>query len=438
MRLVPKYTLLLGTTLAIVLAILAVFRFRYLRAELESDMRRDHQLVGHVLQVGLADIWADSHSRARATRETTVMLARASNEGRTRFDFEPGPALEETQRVEGNALVSRFPVTSGVRVFGTLVAVESLDVVTESLRTHAWFNVAGIATIVVVGLLAALVMGRWLVGVPIALLIEQARRFGRSELDNPLELDRRDELGELSRELRAASNTLATSIEQLRHSDRLSTVGKLAAGVAHELGTPLSIVGGHAQMIAGREVTGDAALTSARAIDAEVTRMGKIVRQLLDFARRKGPEGTSCTPATVADRCVALLAPMAERAGVHCSVAGDRDARAMIDEDSLQQVLTNLLLNAIQAMPSGGSATVELARREGRVRIDVRDTGVGIPADARGHVFEPFFTTKQPGDGTGLGLSVVHGIVVDHHGTITIDSSSRGTTFSIALQEATA
>jgi signal transduction histidine kinase len=191
-------------------------------------------------------------------------------------------------------------------------------------------------------------------------------------------------------------------------------------------------------MIAGGEVTGDAALASARSIDAEAARMSKIVRQLLDFARRRGPEGSSCSPAQIAERCIALLAPMIERAGVQCTVVGPRDLRAVIDEDSLQQVLTNLLLNAIQAMPSGGDATIEVSKRGARVRIEVRDTGGGIADEAKSHVFEPFFTTKQPGEGTGLGLSVVHGIVVDHHGEITIDTSSRGTTFAITLQEAAA
>jgi len=238
----------------------------------------------------------------------------------------------------------------------------------------------------------------------------------------------------------AASKALTEAVEQTRHSDRLSTVGKLAAGIAHELGTPLSIVAGHAQMIAGREVTGDAALDSARAIDREVTRIGRIVRQLLDFARRKGPEGTTCEPGDVARRCVQLLTPLAEHDGVHCAIEETTPPpRALIDEDSLQQVLTNLIVNAFQAMPSGGELTVAASRSDAdppRVRVDVRDSGTGIPESVRERMFEPFFTTKQPGEGTGLGLAVVYGIVADHGGWITVDTSERGTTFSVFLQEA--
>lgn len=228
-----------------------------------------------------------------------------------------------------------------------------------------------------------------------------------------------------------------SAVAQLRHAERLNVIGKLAAGVAHELGTPLSIVAGHAQMIAGREVTGEAALSSARAIDAEATRMGKIVRQLLDFARRKGPEGTSCDPNEVAQRCASLLAVMADRARVTCDVRElEPPRRTLIDEDSLQQVLTNLAVNAIQAMPDGGKLAIAVARAKDSIVIDVSDTGTGLPEEVEQHLFEPFVTTKAPGDGTGLGLAVVHGIVVDHHGWITVDSGLHGTTFSIHLKEA--
>jgi two-component system NtrC family sensor kinase len=483
MKLVAKYTLVLGTTLAVVLSLLAYARFGHERRGLERDMRHDHRVIGRVLQAAAADVWTDAARGEDATAQTRALVERANDEsdGSTRFEWLPGAGGPEVQRIEGHELVSRFPVHAGPRVgtgvgtvvgtvVGTIVARESLDQLDDAVRTHLLFTIGAVATIVVVGLVASLLLGAWLVGRPIGLLIQQARRIGRRELSDELVLRRRDELGELAAEMRAASGALAESlaqtaaeterriaaVEQLRHSERLSTVGKLAAGIAHELGTPLSIVGGHAQMIAGGEVTGDAALASARAIDREATRIGKIVRQLLDFARRKGPEGTTSAPHEVARRCLGLLAVMAERAGVACEVEVEGEAaapppRALIDEDSLQQVLTNLIVNAIQAMPRGGTLRVAISRARGAaagaqagaaadpapcVRIDVTDTGQGIPEAARAHVFEPFFTTKQPGDGTGLGLAVVHGIVVDHHGWITVDTGPRGTTFSVFLQEA--
>jgi signal transduction histidine kinase len=175
--------------------------------------------------------------------------------------------------------------------------------------------------------------------------------------------------------------------------------------------------------------------------------MGKIVRQLLDFARRKGPEGTTCAPGEIAKRCTSLLAVMAERNAVVLDLKVPEPApKALIDEDSLQQVLTNLIVNGIQAMPKGGALAIVVERvsaaREPTlpprpcVRIAVRDTGTGIPPEVEARMFEPFFTTKPPGDGTGLGLAVVHGIVVDHHGWIAVDTKPGGTTFSIYLEEA--
>ena len=337
---------------------------------------------------------------------------------------------------------------------------EPIEQVDRLIRAQFVLSVIGIASIVVFGLIASSILGRWLVGRPVALLVEQARRIGRREFANDVAFRRSDELGELAIEMSATSKALSDAlalatveadarlkaVEQLRHSDRLSTVGRLAAGIAHELGTPLSIVGGHAQMIFGGEVTGDAALDSARVIDREVTRMGKIVRQLLDFARRKEPEGTTCEPNEVAVRCVSLLGVMAERAAVRTEVVhAVPSLRAGIDEDSLQQVLTNLIVNAIQAMPAGGLLRVVVERTQSSppgstnapapcVRVDVSDTGGGISDEAREHIFEPFFTTKQVGDGTGLGLAVVQGIVADHLGWITVQTNARGTTFSIYLQ----
>jgi signal transduction histidine kinase len=341
---------------------------------------------------------------------------------------------------------------------------EALDETDRLIRHGVLFSVFSVVLVVTLSFAASLVLGRWLVGKPIGKLVAKARRIGHRDFSGAVELERADELGELAEAMNAMSAELAhalhqigletdarvRAVEDMRHADRLSTVGKLAAGVAHELGTPLSIVGGHAQMIAGREVTGEAVLESAAAIDREATRMSRIVRQLLDFARRRGPEGTTSEVRMVAERVLELLAPIAKKAQVTTKLFAPEPLCVLIDEDSLQQVLTNLLVNAVQAMPDGGELLVVTARARAAspeapddaakpcIRVAVTDTGRGIPGDAVAHIFEPFFTTKPPGDGTGLGLAVVYGIVIDHHGWVTVDSSERGTTFSVFLQEVAA
>ena len=453
MKIVAKYTLVLGAALIVALAVLAFVRVESDREHFMRDMEMDHRVLGRLLQTGVTDLWID-RDQPSATRQTLELMQRANeNAGAVRFEWIEGAAGADSQRIEGHDFVSRFPIRVGGVLVGIVVGREPLDAIDRLVHADVGLTVIELGLIIVIGLVLSLVLGRWLVGRPIALLVQQARAIGRRDFTGALALRRADELGELATEMKTMSDALSSAlatitietearvraVEQLRHSERLSIVGKLAAGVAHELGTPLSIVAGHAQMIAGKEVAGDAALQSAEAIDREVTRMGRIVRQLLDFARRKGPEGTTCEAGDIARRCVSLLTPILDRAKVRCEVETiDPAPRVLIDEDSLQQVLTNLVLNATQAMESGGVVHIRVAREPGTgVRINIRDTGPGIPDDILPHIFEPFFTTKQAGDGTGLGLAVVYGIVVDHRGAVTVDSSERGTTVSVVLQEAT-
>lgn len=464
MKVVVKYTLVLAAALIAALSLLAFFRVEHDRERFIRDMKSDHRVVGRVLQTAVTDIWLDEGAAQEATKQTNALLDQANEDhGAVRFSWEPGPGTAEDQQgIEQHDFVSRFPVRARGVIVGSVVGRESLDAIDRLVRSDVVLTAVEVALIVIIGLALSLVLGRWLVGRPIGRLVQQARQIGRGDFSGTVAVPRSDELGELAAEMRAMSEALAgalakleaesdarlAAVEQLRHSERLSTVGKLAAGIAHELGTPLSIIGGHAQMIAGREVAGDAALRSAEAIDREVARVSRIVRQLLDFARRKGPEGTACQPIAIAQRCAGLLAPMMATAKVSGRVEpAELDVRALIDEDSLQQVITNLLVNAIQAMETGGELVVSVSRVVGaapgsaaaptpRVRIDVQDTGPGIPEAARAHLFEPFFTTKGPGDGTGLGLAVVHGIVADHGGWITVESSDAGSRFSIYLQEA--
>jgi signal transduction histidine kinase len=459
-KLVAKYTFVLVAALGVTTALLAYYQVERDRRHFEDDMRTDHRVVGHALQALLADVWLHTPAQAVDRTRDVMQLANAGG-GEARFEWQPGAQQGELQRVEGHEFVSRFPVNVRDSMIGSLIVREPLDETDRLLHAEIIFTVVGFGLVVLICFVASLTLGRWLVGKPIRKLVDKARRIARREFAGPVDLGRNDELGELAGEMNAMSDALARAldtiavetearihaVEQLRHAERLATVGRLAAGIAHELGTPLSIVNGHAQMIAGGEVAGDHVVISAKAIDREAARMNRIVRQLLDFARRRGPEGGTCDAVEVVRRSVALLGPMAERANVATKIDEPTQPLAVaIDDDSLQHVLTNLAVNAVQAMPTGGTLRMALTRaharrRDGeasndRVRIDVVDTGTGISADVLPHVFEPFFTTKQPGDGTGLGLAVVYGIVEDHGGWIEIDTSDHGTTFSVFLSEA--
>jgi signal transduction histidine kinase len=269
-------------------------------------------------------------------------------------------------------------------------------------------------------------------------LRNQWLRERREMLDRLLEADARAQ---------NESRLRLSTMEQLRHADRLSTVGTLAAGLAHELGTPLNVVLGRAKMIAAGEVTGDEAKGNARTVAEQAERMARIIRQLLDFARRRAPHGTVTDVRQTAEQTLALLTPMAKKASVALVRKGtDEPAKAKVDADQLQQVLTNLVVNGIHSMPRGGTLSVVVDRvrhlppdyvsghGEEWIRVAVRDEGTGIPPEALPHIFDPFFTTKGVGEGTGLGLSVAFGIVREHGGWIGVESEpGKGSCFRVYL-----
>ena len=226
-----------------------------------------------------------------------------------------------------------------------------------------------------------------------------------------------------------------TAIDQLRHAERLNVLGTLAAGVAHELGTPLNVISGAAEMLeeGGRD------RKIARLILAQTDRITAIIRRLLDFARRGGSGREVVELDHAVASAVELLATTARKRGARIEVVhgqGARRVRASVQE--LEQVISNLLLNGIQAMPEGGDLMVTTAIEPAEPRpfatVAIEDTGTGIaPADLP-HIFDPFFTTKDVGQGTGLGLSVSYGIVTDLGGTIAVASApGHGTRFLVRV-----
>jgi signal transduction histidine kinase len=225
------------------------------------------------------------------------------------------------------------------------------------------------------------------------------------------------------------------ALEQLRHADRLKTVGTLASGVAHELGTPLNVVSGRAQTIVAGEVTAShEVVEAARVIRLQADRMARIVRQLLDFARLRRNEQKPSELGRITRDAVAMLEPLARKHKVELALAGEAGPLvATVDPAALGQAVTNIVMNALQATPEGGRVEIRLAHTQaappgssGPPRacgcIDVQDPGPGIPPDQLPQIFDPFFTTKEVGQGTGLGLSVAHGIVAEHGGWIEVQS----------------
>lgn len=242
------------------------------------------------------------------------------------------------------------------------------------------------------------------------------------------------ELGSLV-ERRWVDEDRARLQEQVRHADRLATIGQLAAGVAHELNEPLGNVLGFALLAAKTPELPDAARADIDKIVKASLLAREIIRKLLFFSRQTPSRKSDVRLGDVVREALGLLEARCARAGI--VVESDlAEALPTVNADpaQLQQVLVNLLVNAIQAMPDGGRLQVSTASAGGYVRLLVQDSGVGIPAHQLDSVFVPFFTTKDIGQGTGLGLSVVHGIVTSHGGTVIVRSQvGEGSSFEVIL-----
>jgi PAS domain S-box-containing protein len=222
--------------------------------------------------------------------------------------------------------------------------------------------------------------------------------------------------------------------EQLRKAERFAELGTLASGMAHEIGTPMNVILGRAELLM-RKAPDEATRKGLQAIVTQVERITKIMHQLLSFARKRPAERR---PVNLSQVVVDVLDVMQEKFQKHRIQVEPRIPSGLpsvwADPDQMNQVLLNLVINACQAMPDGGTLILKLQQNGRDVQIIIKDSGCGIPEDQVGKIFDPFFTTKPVGDGTGLGLTVVHGIVQEHDGSIQVISApDQGTTFIVAL-----
>ena len=221
---------------------------------------------------------------------------------------------------------------------------------------------------------------------------------------------------------------------QLRKTERLAELGTLASGMAHEIGTPMNIILGRAELLM-RKATDESTRRGLETIVTQVERITKIMNQLLSFARKRPSEQRGVDLVGVIGSVLDMLLEKFKNHGIHVVKDYVPDLPLVLaDPDHISQVLLNLMLNACQAMPGGGTLTLSLFPKGDRVELGVQDTGTGIPEDQISKIFDPFFTTKAVGEGTGLGLTVVHGIIQEHNGTISVKSApNQGTTFLISL-----
>jgi signal transduction histidine kinase len=240
-------------------------------------------------------------------------------------------------------------------------------------------------------------------------------------------------------EEREIARRLRESQEQLVRADRLASLGQLSASIAHEINNPLAGVLTYTKLLAKKISSGTfekgTALDYLAKMESEVGRCSRIIRNLLDFSRQSAPTLKLVDVNQVIEQVLAMVGHQAQLQNVEIvRELNPSLPKVMADSDKLQQVFTNLTLNAIQAMSAGGKLTLRTSVADGQVEIDVQDTGTGISKENLSRLFTPFFTTKEKGSGVGLGLAVVRGIIERHKGEIKVQSEvGKGTTFSVYL-----
>ena len=221
--------------------------------------------------------------------------------------------------------------------------------------------------------------------------------------------------------------------DQLVQAEKLSSIGLLAAGVAHEVNTPLAVITSQAQMLLRQMPSDDPRNRTLDKIIKQSFRASEIVNNLLKFSRVSGSEHNDVDLNRIISETLSLVDPMlrASRIMVNAQLAKSLPT-VPGNSGKLQQVFMNLIMNARDAMPQGGELTIATETENSHVHVEISDNGVGIPADQLHRIFDPFFTTKATSRGTGLGLAVTYGIIREHSGSIRVESSEgRGTTFRL-------
>jgi signal transduction histidine kinase len=351
----------------------------------------------------------------------------------------------------------------GLEVIGALELSRSIAHLDRQFRADLVSTAATLAVILGLMVLAIVMSTRLFVTRPVEKLIAGIDDVAQGDLSRVLLSERDDEVGALAARFNAMTGSLRESraeterqnrarigLEQrLSHTEKLATIGQLAAEIAHEVGTPLNVIAGRARAMAKRANEPDAVAKNAAIIAEQTSRITRIIHRLLDITRKKigAIEPQEINLNEIALTTMEFLEGQFASTRVRTTlIRAEGLPRVQGDPDRLQQVLLNLLINATQAMPEGGTLRVETsvadrqrpgldaAPHQSFVKLAVADSGPGIPLEARDKIFDPFYTSKDREGGTGLGLAVCHGIVKDHDGWMEIaDAPGGGALFEVYL-----
>ena len=378
-------------------------RVKELTARVRAHASRPDELAW-VADIERATDELDSIFRARIV---PAVLKR--NAAEVQIEHSRAQVLVSTIQERADLLVDRFEASIGD--FQRDVAALQ----TAALRWTVFFVVLAPLLAVVVGAYVLRSVAR-----PVAWLQAGAARLASGDLDTRIEIDTPDEFGALARQFNAMTVALKDHQEKLVQSEKLAGIGRLAAGVAHEINNPLAVILGYARL--RRRSTDAETAEDLKVIEDETLRAKLIVDGLLDLSRPIGAEPEPVDLRALCEEAIGRLRETTVLDGVAVDVTGEGQVQG--HPQKLRQVVLNLVKNAVEAAGSAGKVEIRVEQREGTGRVTVRDSGPGISRDARKKLFEPFFTTKETG--TGLGLAVSQGIVHAHGGEIEVDSLPQG------------
>jgi two-component system, NtrC family, sensor kinase len=384
----------------------------------------------------------------------------------------PFRVLELTTPIENEGSCYQsgcHPSPEQMSVLGVLDVLISLDEVDSSIieaRNRMFYSSIALVLIVATTFAILLMVN---IGKPVKRLMAGTRQVAAGNFEYELPTESRDELGELARsfnamtkdlrkaqeEIKTWSETLEEKVRyktaelkkaqtQLIQIEKMASIGKLSASVAHELNNPLEGILTYAKLIAKRLRKQEdlserlkETLNDLELIIAETGRCGNIVKNLLLFSRKQVGDFETSPLQTIVDKAVRLIQHHLKISKIDLTVSfSSDDIRLYCNPNQIQQALIALFVNAVEAMPDGGTITVYggQSHQDSDVILKIADTGMGIPPEDIPHIFEPFFTKKKDGKGVGLGLSIVYGIIERHGGNISVDSKvGEGTVFTIAF-----
>lgn len=472
--------------MALVMSLYAIWALRQRQITLEQEARR--ATYAYATALGLA---LEGAFRGPRLDEVQEIVDRISQEreiygvvvygtrGEPLFSSEmlqhaPSPATQVRQVLASGRqgsyrrLADEEEVYSVVRrlrdprgaIIGAFEVAQPLSFVEEEkarIRSRFVLNTATLL-LAVTGVFLWLI--RRVIARPLAEFLDAVQALGRGELTRRVKVPARGgELAELAIEFNQMADRLEVAradlvreteerlaLEQrLRQTEKMAAVGNLAAGLAHEIAAPLNVVTGRAEMLLKREMTAAVQEKNLRIIVDQIRRITVIIRNLLDFARRREPRLQPLDLADVLESVVDFLDGEFERAGIEVRRRVEGPLWITGDPHLLHQVFLNLLLNSVHALEQAeGAKTIWIGAEHagphaadgGRVAVTVRDNGPGIADEHLPQIFEPFFTTRSGGEGTGLGLAVARGIIEEHAGSIRAGNWEGGAEFRLVLPAA--